>query len=103
VVAPREDDARAIAVALESLPVRLLDPLLLESQAGDPEALLGQLEAQAPDAVVVAGGARTGDHGPTHQTRITTNAAAPPVALSPNRPHGVFTRSIPTVRLPDRK
>ncbi|MBI3974398.1 MAG: glutamate mutase L [Chloroflexi bacterium] len=57
-VAPRDDEVRAVAGALESLPVRLLPPLLLEGPDGESERLLGLLEAQAPDAVVIAGGTR---------------------------------------------
>src|SRR5262245_48159659 len=56
VVAPGPAEARAVVGALESLPARVLEPLTLDGPAREPEHLLGQLEAQAPDAVVVLGG-----------------------------------------------
>ncbi len=57
-VAPGGADARALRSSLEGLPVRLLEPVLLEGAGRDPEHLLGQIEVQAPDAVIVAGGGR---------------------------------------------
>ena len=56
IVAPGPAEARTVAGALESLPARVLEPLTLDGPARDPETLLGQLEAQAPDAIVVLGG-----------------------------------------------
>lgn len=57
-LATGEEEARKVAAALERDPVRLLDPITL----GPPgtEQLLSQLEAQAPDVVVVAGDAPGG-------------------------------------------
>lgn len=51
-------DARAVRTSLESLPIRLLEPVILDGGGRDPEHLLGQIEAQSPDAVIVAGGSR---------------------------------------------
>jgi hypothetical protein len=59
VIAPGPAEARAVVGALESLPARVLEPLTLDGPARVPEHLLGQLEAQAPDAVVVLGGRGT--------------------------------------------
>jgi hypothetical protein len=56
IVAPGPVEARTVAGALESLPARVLEPLTLDGPARDPETLLSQLEAQAPDAIVVLGG-----------------------------------------------
>ena len=90
VVAPREDDAREIAAAFEALPVRVLDPILREGAAGDPEVLLGQLEAQAPDAIVIAGGARAADQplaeGAVEAVARGFGARAPLVMLAGGRP-----------------
>lgn len=55
-VVPRIADAAILAAELESAPVRLLEPLSLDGPAREPEHVLGQLEAQAPDAIVLVGG-----------------------------------------------
>ena len=64
VVAPRVGDARTALSALEALPVRVMEPVVLDGAGGDPETLLGQLEAQSPDAIVVVGGASAADEAP---------------------------------------
>lgn len=58
---PHEAEARALAGMLESLPLRLIERVTLDGIAGDPEALLTRLEAQAPDAIIVAAGTRAAD------------------------------------------
>jgi hypothetical protein len=58
IVASGSEEVKAISDGLEGLPVRVLEPIYLHGRGGDAEQLLGQLEAQAPDAVIVAGAAR---------------------------------------------
>lgn len=60
VIAPREDQASDVLAQLERLPLRLLEPVLLGmggAGSSAPERLLGAVEAQVPDAVVLAAGA----------------------------------------------
>jgi hypothetical protein len=67
IVAPTAGELRTLSSVMERLPVRLLDPIRLDGPGRDLEHVLTQLESQAPDAVLIAGGNRGHERDLAHR------------------------------------
>lgn len=62
VIAPSGDDAAIATGELESLPLVLLEPMVLDGQGLNPDVLTAYLESGEPDIVVLMSGSRPIDH-----------------------------------------